>query len=87
MLDFGYYLMDCMDGMRQFPDKYFDIAVVDPPYGINIEKSGRLKKYNTDNTWDSKPPDKTYFEELFRVSKNQIIWGAITLICHQQNVF
>lgn len=76
VLDFGYYLMDCMDGMKQFPDKYFDIAVVDPPYGINIEKSGRLKKYNTDNTWDSKPPDKTYFEELFRVSKNQIIWGG-----------
>ena len=36
MMDFGYYNMDCMDGMKEFPDKYFDIAVVDPPYGINI---------------------------------------------------
>ena len=47
MLDFGYYNLDCMQGMREFPDKYFDLAVVDPPYGINIEKSRRLKKYNT----------------------------------------
>ena len=36
MLDFGYYNMDCMDGMKQFPDKYFDLAIVDPPYGINM---------------------------------------------------
>lgn len=74
MLDLGYYNMDCMDGMKEFPDKYFDLALVDPPYGINIEKSGRLKRYNTDKTWDNKVPDKAYFDELFRVSKNQIIW-------------
>ena len=36
MLNFGYYNMDCMEGMRQFPDKYFDLAIVDPPYGINV---------------------------------------------------
>lgn len=36
MLDFGYYNMNCMEGMRQFPDKYFDLAIVDPPYGINV---------------------------------------------------
>ena len=36
MLDFGYYNMDCMDGMREFPDKFFDLAIVDPPYGINV---------------------------------------------------
>lgn len=36
MLDFGFYNMDCMEGMKQFPDKYFDLAIVDPPYGINI---------------------------------------------------
>ena len=36
MLDFGFYNMDCMEGMKQFPDKYFDLAVVDPPYGINV---------------------------------------------------
>lgn len=49
---------DCMIGMNQFPDKYFDLAVVDPPYGISIEKSGRLRKHNTDNVWDNQVPDK-----------------------------
>lgn len=76
MLDFGFYNMDCMTGMAEFPDNYFDLAIVDPPYGINIEKSGRLKKYNTDAIWDDKTPDKAYFTELFRVSKAQIIWGG-----------
>lgn len=65
-----------MDYLPQFPDKYFELAIVDPPYGIHIEKSGRLKKYNTNNVWDDKPPDQEYFKELFRVSKNQIIWGG-----------
>ena len=36
MLDFGYYNMDCMQGMKEFPDNYFDLAIVDPPYGINV---------------------------------------------------
>ena len=76
MLDFGYYNMDCMEGMKQFPDKYFDLAIVDPPYGINIQKSGRLGKYNTNNVWDDEIPSDDYFNELFRVSKNQIIWGG-----------
>lgn len=76
MFDFGYYNMDCMDGMKYFPDKYFDLAIVDPPYGINIEKSGRLRKYNTKNIWDNRVPTEDYFNELFRVSKNQIIWGG-----------
>ena len=76
MLDFGFYNMDCMEGMREFPDKYFDLAIVDPPYGINIEKSGRLKRYNTNKTWDDKAPDDDYFKELFRVSKYQVIWGG-----------
>jgi len=71
------YNADCMDIMRQYPDKYFDLAVVDPPYGIGITKSGRLKRYNSANTtWDNQIPDKNYFDELFRVSKNQIIWGG-----------
>lgn len=71
------YNMDCMDGMKQFPDKYFELAIVDPEYGINITESGRLKRYNANKTkWDSAPPDDTYFNELFRVSKNQIIWGG-----------
>ena len=39
MLDFGFYNLDCMDGMKEFPDKYFDLAVVDPPYGISVGKA------------------------------------------------
>lgn len=71
------YNVDCMEYMRDLPDKEFDLAVVDPPYGIGITKSGRLKKYNLNNTkWDNKTPDGNYFSELFRVSKNQIIWGG-----------
>ena len=71
------YNMDCMDAMRKMPDKLFDLAVVDPPYGIEITNSGRLKKYNNKNAdWDGKPPSKEYFNELFRVSKNQVIWGG-----------
>ena len=68
--------MDCIQGMKEFPDKYFDLAIVDPPYGINIQKSGRLGRYNTKNVWDSEIPSDDYFNELFRVSKNQIIWGG-----------
>lgn len=67
---------DCMEYLPQFPDKYFDLAIVDPPYGINIQKSGRLKKYNTKNVWDNEIPSDDYFGELFRVSKNQIVWGG-----------
>jgi len=76
------YNMDCMVGMKQFPDKYFELAIVDPPYGINMDggkigggKCGTAKNY-TKKQWDDKPPDKSYFDELIRVSKNQIIWGA-----------
>lgn len=75
---------DCMELMAQYPDKYFDLAIVDPPYGIN--RSGQKKtecknakhnrKYFEHKEWDSKPPPPEYFAELFRVSKNQIIWGA-----------
>lgn len=68
---------DCMEAMREFPDKFFDLAVVDPPYGISITDSGRLKRYNSDNgEWDATPPTDEYFNELFRVSRNQIIWGG-----------
>lgn len=76
MLDFGYYNMDCIEGMKHFPDKYFDLAIVDPPYGINIQNSGRLKKYNTNKVWDNEIPSDDYFKELFRASKNQVIWGG-----------
>jgi site-specific DNA-methyltransferase (adenine-specific) len=104
MLDYGFYNMDCMDGMKQFPDKYFDLAIVDPPYGGagqdvsetfndaivgrfggTFEKyfkgdkrghmgGGHAKQYGYGH-WDI-APSKEYFNELFRVSKNQIIWGG-----------
>jgi site-specific DNA-methyltransferase (adenine-specific) len=86
-------LMDCMEGMKQFPDKYFELAIVDPPYGIGVSnhstfgnpdiiaKNSFLKKtvkpseYKI-SEWDKKTPDKKYFDELFRISQNQIIWGV-----------
>lgn len=74
------YNVDCMEYMRTLPDKAFDLAVVDPPYGISITDSGRLKKYNKNKErWDDKTPPKEYFQQLFRVSKNQIIWGQTIL--------
>ena len=71
---------DCMEYLPQFPDKYFDIAIVDPPYGININmniglKKGQAKK-REQKKWDNNTPNKSYFDELFRVSKNQVIWGG-----------
>ncbi len=68
-----------MEGMKQFPDKYFELAIVDPPYGINVNQmnmGGRSTVKPTDKKWDNKIPDKEYFDELFRVSKEQIIWGG-----------
>jgi site-specific DNA-methyltransferase (adenine-specific) len=69
--------------MARYPDNYFDLAIVDPPYGINMgmghkgsEKRGDKNKYKTFAGGDNSIPTKEYFDELFRVSKNQIIWGA-----------
>lgn len=77
--------IDCMDkdkGMPSYKDNHFDLAIVDPPYGIeDWNKRGsnkdRNKDFNPEKTksWDKKP-DKNYFDELLRVSKSQIIWGA-----------
>ena len=74
----SFILGDCMDYLPNIPDKYFDLAIVDPPYGIDINKSGRLvgEKGWEYKDWDKYKPDKNYFEELFRVSKNQIVWGG-----------
>jgi site-specific DNA-methyltransferase (adenine-specific) len=74
------YNMDCMEGMKGFPDKHFDLAIVDPPYGIDINmnmgrRAGKAKSHK-DKSWDKQIPDGEYFEELFRVSKNQIVWGG-----------
>lgn len=72
------YLLDCMEGMKEFPDNYFDLAIVDPEFGIGIAKSPRLvtDKGIKPKEWDDKPIGMNYFSELFRTSKNQIIWGG-----------
>lgn len=67
-----------MELMARYPDNYFELAIVDPPYGIlNKTKRGGDRKFNMEeySQWDVKPNDE-YFKELFRVSKNQIIWGG-----------
>lgn len=73
---------DCMEAMKEFPDGFFDLAVVDPPYGgatsADVERTGGTwaTKYSAKiKHWDIAPP-REYFEKLFRVSKNQIIWGG-----------
>lgn len=78
--------MDCMEGMKQFPDKYFELAIVDPPYGgvtqggyMTNQMGGGVAKNRNDynlSLWQCEKPSKVYFDELFRVSKNQIIWGG-----------
>lgn len=85
----GFYNMDCMEAMRQFPDKFFDLAIVDPVYG-DVTKGGYMthnhgqhigtgkanqKGYHA-GLWSQTKTDAEYFKELRRVSKNQIIWGG-----------
>ena len=66
-----------MELMSRYEDNYFDLAIVDPPYGIDINSSGRLGHYGgKGKTWDSEVPNDKYFKELSRVSKNQIVWGG-----------
>ncbi len=70
---------DCMAYMATLPDKAFDLAIVDPPYGIGVNAmnmGGRQTIRPDERLWDSDPPPKAYFEELMRVSKDQIIWGG-----------
>lgn len=83
--------MDCMKGMKEFPDKYFDLAIVDPPYGRKEHggrnRSGYVRQKNGskifvkdgqygNRNWDNEPPSEDYLNELMRVSKNQIIFGC-----------
>lgn len=72
--------IDCMKLMAEFPDKHFDLAIVDPPYGIrNMNAGGRGMNGWSDwrgKEWDNAIPTNEYFTELKRVSKNQIIWGG-----------
>jgi len=80
-----------MEFMKDIPDNFYDLAIVDPPYGIGINKGGHTLAGNGDfkggnfkvparkykgGEWDIEPPKQGYFEQLFRVSKNQIVWGA-----------
>jgi site-specific DNA-methyltransferase (adenine-specific) len=75
------YNTDCLPYMKSLPDKYFDIGVVDVPYGLkksSVQGSGKLKGRTLnshDMSWDVQPPQE-YWDELFRISKNQIIWGG-----------
>jgi site-specific DNA-methyltransferase (adenine-specific) len=81
---------DNMELMARYPDKYFDLAIVDPPYGIGAAKqidlgnSNKKVKHKTKD-WDNTTPTAGYFAELFRVSKNQIIWGGNYFIEHLNN--
>lgn len=74
--------IDCMEYMRGLPDKAFDLAIVDPPYGIDAANMqmgkgvGTVSRTWKTKDWDNKAPEPNYFDELQRVSKNQIIWGA-----------
>jgi len=79
---------DNMQMMKRYEDNHFDLAIVDPPYGIdwmnqvkNPNKGKNWKQYNN-KEWDKNIPNKEYFDELFRVSKNQIIWGGNYMIEH-----
>lgn len=82
------YNKDCLEAMKSMKDNEFDLAIVDPPYGIGAGstsfKSGTRKKgsFFRENDWDKKIPSKEYFEELFRISENQIIWGANYMVQH-----
>ena len=79
---------DCMNHLPEFKDNHFDLALIDPPYGLGVaekfgkqsgEQYGRAaapKSTYTIKQWDKKPPDNHYFRNLLRVSKNQIVWGA-----------
>ena len=71
---------DCMEFMRGVPDKFYELAIVDPPYGMNVKGQNPIKNKNDvkdfDTSWDAYTPDKEYFTELIRVSKSQIIWGG-----------
>ena len=74
------YNIDCMNLMKTLPDKAFELAIVDPPYGIGANKmtlgNGKNKIFRGNNDWDKSAPSAEYFAELERVSKNQIIWGV-----------
>ena len=73
------YQRDCLEAMKEMPDNSYELAIVDPPYGIKASKmtmgSGK-HKFKKNKNWDNEIPSPNYFKELFRISKNQIIWGG-----------
>lgn len=71
----SFYNGDCMDLLKQTPDKYYDLCIVDPPYGIGISGNPFRQKHKK-QSWDNAIPSAEYFTELKRISKNQIIWGG-----------
>lgn len=78
--------MDCMEGMKQWPDKHFELAIVDPPYGIDFGTFNRTNKASNgerikankykNGSWDTEIPETAYFLHLKRISKEQIVWGG-----------
>ena len=79
------YNEDCVEGLKRFSDKHFDLAIVDPPYGLGKRTTDGGSKKNTQtkfmddirrSNWDDNVPTAEYWEQLFRVSKNQIVWGG-----------
>lgn len=82
----NFFNVDCIEFMKSKPDKCYDLAIVDPPYGLGKRlahgcklKKNSQSKFTEDyysKNWDNKTPDDEYFNELFRVTKNQIIWGG-----------
>ena len=82
MGEINLHLGDCLEAMKQMPDNYWDLSIVDPPYGLGNKlvdggagRNGKFDKNRNAVKWDILPSDE-YFEQLFRVSKNQIIWGS-----------
>ena len=89
MLDFGFYNMDCMDGMKEFPDGFFDLAIVDPPYGINVGQQGMGAGGALPNTGTDRPRicapgggNKTYIP-FGGKKKNQGGWQAKALLAER----
>ncbi|HZJ76037.1 MAG TPA: DNA methyltransferase [Clostridia bacterium] len=90
----NFYCVDCMKVLKLIPDKSIDLCIVDPPYGLERYKKadgGNSKKIqcfgDSEKNWNNEKPDNTYFKELFRVSKNQIVWGGNNFDLPQSEYF
>ena len=92
----SFYNADNMEIMKRYPDKYFDLAIVDPPYGIerfkNVtttpsDKDVHAKRFQRMETVNNEKPTDEYWSELFRVSKNQIVWGANNFVLPPSEYF